>query len=58
MHFLSRENGRNEEIWFWESIVIAFSYLVYYDTLLQNAIDITKCDKFFITKCGRYYKMR
>ena len=51
MHFLSRENGRNKEIWFWESIVIAFSYLVYYDTLLQNAIDITKCDKFFITKC-------
>ena len=30
------------------------SYLIYYDSLLQNAIDIiSKCDSYFITKCGR-----
>ena len=50
-------------------------YLIYYDNLLQNATNIiTKCDSYFITKCGRsllenasvffitkcdsYYKMR
>ena len=33
------------------------SYLVHYDTLLQNATDITKCDS-SISKYGSYYKMR
>ena len=29
-------------------------YLIYYDTLVQNAIDIiTKCNNYLITKCGR-----
>ena len=34
---------------------VTVSYLVHYDcTLLQNATDlITKCDSYFITKCGR-----
>ena len=44
----------------------AVSYLIRYDSLLQNATDIvtkcdsnfiTKCDR-FITKCGSYYKIR
>ena len=30
------------------------SYLIHYDSLLQNATDIiTKCDSYFITKCDR-----
>ena len=30
------------------------SYLIHYDSLLQNAEDIsTKCDSYFITKCDR-----
>ena len=30
------------------------SYLIRYDSLLQNATDImTKCDSYFITKCDR-----
>ena len=40
------------------------SYLIHYDSLLQNAVVllqnatvITKCDD-FITKCDSYYKMR
>ena len=46
------------EIKFWESIVFAVSYLLHYDTLLQNARDvITKCGRYFITKCNVYYKM-
>ena len=33
---------------------VAVSYLIHYDSLLQNATDIiTKCDSYFITKCGR-----
>ena len=29
-------------------------YLISYDSLLQNAIDvITKCDSYFFTKCNR-----
>ena len=33
---------------------IAVSYLIRYDSLLQNAIDIiTKCDSKFITKCHK-----
>ena len=47
----------------WESIVVAVSHLVYYNTLLQNATDfitkwgsyfITKCVNFFITKCDGF----
>ena len=51
---------------------VTVSYLMHYDSLLQNATDIiTKCDSYFITKCNRsllqnasvflwqfYYKMR
>ena len=29
------------------------SYLIDYDTLLQNAIDITKCGSYFVTKGDR-----
>ena len=33
---------------------VTVSYLIHYDTLLQNATDIiTKCDSYFITKCDR-----
>ena len=36
------------------SIVVAVSYLVHYDTLLQNATNIiTKCDGYFIAKCDK-----
>ena len=32
------------------------SYLIHYESLLQNATDaITKCDSYFITKCDRFY---
>ena len=38
---------------------VTVSYLIRYDSLLQNATDIiTKCVRFFITKCDSYYKMR
>ena len=40
---------------------VTVSYLILYDSLLQNATDIiTKCDSYFITKCDRffYYKMQ
>ena len=33
---------------------VTVSYLIHYDSLLQNATDIiTKCDSYFITKCDR-----
>ena len=33
---------------------VTVSYLIRYDSLLQNAIDIiTKCDSYFDTKCDR-----
>ena len=33
---------------------VTVSYLIRYDSLLQNATDvITKCDNYFITKCDR-----
>ena len=33
---------------------VKVSYLIHYDSLLQNATDImTKCDNYFITKCDR-----
>ena len=49
-----------------DSIMVVVSYLVHYDTLLQNVTDIiTKCDSNFITKynslvtkCNSYYKIR
>ena len=43
---------------------VTVSYLIHYDSLLQNATDIiTKCDSYCITKCDKmcqvfYYKMR
>ena len=34
--------------------MVLVSYLVHYDTLLQNATDIIiKCDSYFITKCDK-----
>ena len=53
----------------WARTRAGVSYLIHYDTLLQNAIDIiTRCDSYFITKCDKcddfitkcdsYYKMR
>ena len=40
--------------------MVAVSYIVHYDTLLQNATDvITKCDSYFILNPKEvYYKMR
>ena len=33
---------------------VTVSYLIHYDTLLQNATDvITKCNSYFIKKCDR-----
>ena len=33
---------------------VTVSYLIHYDSLLQNATDIiTKCNSYFITKCDR-----
>ena len=33
---------------------VTVSYLIRYDSLLQNATDVTtKCDNYFITKCDR-----
>ena len=50
------------------SKVLTVSYLVHYNTLLQNAADIiAKCDSYLIAKCDKsydkmcqmfYYKMR
>ena len=35
---------------------VTVSYLICYDSLLQNATDvITKCDSYFITKCDRRF---
>ena len=54
-----------KKIKFWKSAVHPLSYVVSYDTLLQNVTDnIRKCDscfitkrvRHFITKCGSYYK--
>ena len=34
--------------------MVIVSYLAHYHTLLQNATDvITKCDSYFIIKCGK-----
>ena len=34
--------------------MLKVSYLVHYNTLLQNATDfITKCDSYFITECDK-----
>ena len=36
--------------------MILVSYLVHFDTLLENATDvITKCDSYFITKCDQSF---
>ena len=38
---------------------VMVSYLICYNSLLQNATDVTtKCDSCFITKCDSYYKIR
>ena len=43
------------EIYFWVLKVDTVSYLVYYETLLQTAIDIfVKINTYFITKPDRY----
>ena len=34
---------------------VTVSYLIRYDSLLQNVTDITKCDSYFITKCDRSF---
>ena len=37
---------------------VTVSYLISYDSLLQNAKDIIKkCDSYFITKCDSYHKL-
>ena len=34
--------------------MVVVSYLVHYDTLLQNATDIiTNCDNYFFIRCGK-----
>ena len=54
---ISKDIGKwNNEIinCFWESAVVAVSYLVHYNTLLQHTTDtITKCDSYFITTCDK-----
>ena len=36
-------------MWFWKSVVVVVLYLVYYNSLLQNAADIiTKCDSYLL----------
>ena len=36
--------------------LVRFSYLVHYDTLLQNKADIiAECDSYIITKCVRFF---
>ena len=49
-HWVYLEHGtRYKEIWFWVSTVGTVTYLVRYDSLLQNATDIvTKCYSYFI----------
>ena len=43
-----------QKVWFRESIVVVASYLVHYDTLLQNPTDfITKYGSYFIIKCEK-----
>ena len=32
---------------------VTVSYLIHYDSLLQNTTNIRKCDSYFITKCTR-----
>ena len=35
---------------------VTVSYLIHYDSLLQNVTDIiTKCNSYFITKCFRFF---
>ena len=49
------DNNNNKEIYFWESTVVKFSYLIHYDTLLQNVPNIiTKSNSYFITKCNKH----
>ena len=38
----------------WMSVRVTVTYLVYYETLLQNETNIiAKCDSYFITKCDK-----
>ena len=49
---------RHKGICFLESTVVTTSYLVHYDTYLQNATDIiTKCYRSFITNCNAVLKV-
>ena len=43
----------------WGVNIVTVSYLIRYDSLLQNTTNInTKCDRFFIAKCESCYKMQ
>ena len=51
-----KDIGHNMNIWNLILVVnsVTVSYLICYNSLLQNATDvITKCDSYFITKCDR-----
>ena len=52
-----RTNGHatwHQELYFRESVVVAVSYLVHYETLSRNATDILKkCYRYFIAKCDK-----
>ena len=51
-----RDIGHNMSIKnvIWSINSVTVSYLIHYDSLLQNASDfITKCDSYVITKCDR-----
>ena len=50
------QGNRNKEVYFWESRVVKFSYLIHCDTLLQNVTNIiTKCDSHSFTKCDKIF---
>ena len=40
---------------FWKTLMVVASYLVHYNTLLQNTADVvTECLSHFNTKCDKY----
>ena len=53
-HRTLHEHVTRHKIFFGESIVVVVSYLVHYDTNLQNVTDMTKRNCFIITKCIRF----
>ena len=51
---IHKHGFRHKKFYLWQSIVVVVSYLVHYDTLLQNATDITtKCNSYFIANCEK-----